>query len=923
LDNDIWLGTYSQGIVRYIPPADGDLERDKGRFEHYPLTAEQTGYAVYTLYRRADGTIWAGVSDLGLAEFVPSPVDGKLGFFRAYGEELGLEHLELNSIVEDQNGLLWVSAEDGGLYCFNGERFTDIGSGSALEGENVYVLACDKYNTILAGTNYGLYRYDRATGDFRYFGRDEGFWGIETNVNAALRDSEGRIWFGTINGATRYDPDATRRNSIAPETHITGVSLFNAPVDLSQERSFGYRDNHFSFDFIGISLTAPKRVKYRYMLQGVDRDWLAATSSDTATYSNLPPGKYTFKVLAANNDGVWNEKPATSSFTILAPFWQKGWFYALSFLALAGLIVAAHRWRTRAWVLSNRDLETKVGERTSELSLSTEELQRANEALEVALESAEQAARAKGAFLANMSHEIRTPMNGVVGMTDLLLEMDLTDEQREYAETVRQSADSLLAILNDILDFSKIEAGKMDLAPIPFDLRVSLEEVTDLLAPRAFDKGIELIVRYTPETPRRFIGDAGRIRQIITNLVGNAIKFTERGHVLIDVRQAEQKDGAKRIRISVEDTGVGIPTNKLEDVFGMFNQADASTTRRFGGTGLGLSISRQLVDVMEGEIGVESTEDVGSTFWFTLPLPIDTNAPPEMPQAENLQGVRVLIVDDNEVNRRIVQERVAGWGMQSDTCSTGPEALKLLQKAARADKPYDMAIIDFQMPEMDGELLGREIKRDPSLQYVTLVMLTSVGRQGDAQRLEQAGFAGYLLKPVRYTQLYGVLVTVWGAGRNAEKPQELVTRHTVAEAGYRDNKPIAPAARVEDRPSARALVAEDNSVNQRLAKAIIERLGWQVDLACNGKEAVEMMADSSYDLIFMDCQMPELDGYEATREIRKLCPTEEHVPIIAMTAHAMPGDREKCFEAGMDDYVAKPIRPQIIRDVLDRWGPHS
>jgi CheY-like chemotaxis protein len=294
-----------------------------------------------------------------------------------------------------------------------------------------------------------------------------------------------------------------------------------------------------------------------------------------------------------------------------------------------------------------------------------------------------------------------------------------------------------------------------------------------------------------------------------------------------------------------------------------------------------------------------------------------------MPQAESLQDVSVLIVDDNEVNRRIVHERVVGWGMRGDTCASGKEALELMRKASREGKPYGMAIIDYQMPEMDGELLGREIKRDPYLECVTLVMLTSVGRQGDAKRLEAAGFAGYLLKPVRYTQLYGVLVTVWGAGQHAEKPRELVTRHTVAEAGYRDTKPIAQAARVEERATARALVAEDNAVNQRLAKAIIERLGWQVDLAGNGREAVEMLGNAAYDLIFMDCQMPELDGYEATREIRKKLSSDQHVPIIAMTAHAMPGDREKCFEAGMDDYVAKPIRPNIIKEVLARWGPHS
>jgi CheY-like chemotaxis protein len=325
---------------------------------------------------------------------------------------------------------------------------------------------------------------------------------------------------------------------------------------------------------------------------------------------------------------------------------------------------------------------------------------------------------------------------------------------------------------------------------------------------------------------------------------------------------------------------------------------------------------------MHGEIGVESAEGRGSTFWFTLPLPVDSGSQPEMPQADSLRGIRVLIVDDNEVNRRIVLERVAGWGMLGDDCSSGREALAALEKAASEGRPYDMAIIDFQMPEMDGELLGRKIKEDPALKRTALVMLTSVGRQGDARRLTESGFAGYLLKPVRYTQLYGVLVTVWGAIQNCERTGELITRHTVAEAGYWDTKPIS-ASREEGQAAARVLVAEDNVVNQRLAKAIIERLGWRVDLACNGREAVDMLGSRSYDVVFMDCQMPELDGYEAAREIRKQYPGRERVPIIAMTAHAMPGDREKCFNAGMDDYVAKPIRPRVIKEILDRWRPHT
>jgi len=425
-------------------------------------------------------------------------------------------------------------------------------------------------------------------------------------------------------------------------------------------------------------------------------------------------------------------------------------------------------------------------------------------------------------------------------------------------------------------------------------------------------------VRYEADAPRRFVGDAGRIRQVITNLLGNALKFTESGHVLIHVACEEQAGEQARIRVSVEDTGVGIPKEKLAQVFEKFTQADVSATRRFGGTGLGLSISRQLVEMMGGRIGVDSQEGEGSTFWFTLPLPLDTNSEPEPLPAADLDGVRVLVVDDNEVNRRLARERLSGWGIRVDDCDSGEEALGALRLASEVGDAYRIAVIDFQMPRMDGEKLGRAIKADPALADTRMIMLTSVGRQGDAQRLKEAGFCGYLLKPVRYSQLYAMLATVWGCPDPVGEPV-LITRHTLAEAGKMIPKP--PLSRADGgRPlQVRTLVAEDNVVNQRLAKAILEKLGCHVDVAANGREALEMLAEDSYDLVFMDCQMPEMDGYEATREIRRRAKPDEHVPIVAMTAHAMPGDKEKCLEAGMDDYISKPVRPENFENAISRW----
>jgi signal transduction histidine kinase/ligand-binding sensor domain-containing protein/DNA-binding response OmpR family regulator len=929
-DKNIWIGTYFGGVNLYKP--------GNNSFTHFMHDennpASISNDKVSSIFEDHRGNIWIGTDGGGLNLF-----DRKTQTFTTFKHVKGENSISNNSvgdIHEDKLGNLWIGSMSG-LNQLNTKNhlFKAYSTADGLPNDAIFGILEDNHNNLWISTNKGLSRFNPETKHFKNFGIADGLQSNEFKQNARWKSRSGKMYFGGNNGFNEFFPDSILERPYDPPIELTSFQLFNTVVPISHNSSvksplkksitetnditLSYDQSVISFEFASLNFVPHERKQYSYFMKGFDKAWNNIGTNHTATYTNLDPGHYVFKVKGLDNTGKWSGKTRTLSLTITPPFWQTWWFRILSAFIIVSSVVYLYRLRINIIHNQKKELERQVIARTNEVVKQKEDLQLQSERLESinkelviqreeilrkreeadkARVEAEQANKAKSVFLATMSHEIRTPMNGVMGMASLLSETTLTNEQKEYTDTIMNCSESLLTVINDILDYSKIESGNMELEHNDFDLRTCIEEVLDVFATKASEVGLDLVYELDYNVPSQIVGDSLRLRQVLLNLVSNAIKFTHKGEIFVGVHLLHIDDDDIELGFEIRDTGIGIPHDKLDRLFKAFSQVDSSTTRKYGGTGLGLVISEKIVQMMGGKIVVESQVGHGTTFTFTIKATTSQESTRTYVHynMSGLEGKKILVIDDNSTNRNILQNQLEQWKLVPTLATSGQEALAIMANGLN----FDLVISDMQMPEMDGIELARHIRRKHI--GIPIILLSSVG--DDRPKGHAELFSSVLTKPVRQSTLCKHILQQL---RRHDKP-------TVEEVEIRKKLSVDFSRQYP----LNILVAEDNPVNMRLTERVLSKLGYTPVKVMNGQEALEALEKNHYDLVLMDVQMPVMDGLETTRRIR--AELEQQPVIIAMTANAMQGDREICLHAGMDDYISKPIKLDEIITTLQKWG---